>query len=176
MAKDKSKSVVLSLKTHLAKATIDTWYTDFKKRQINITSQRTNMSNTIIHTQNIQTKAEWKTIHQQSISHYKTIKSCGSILINLQTGHDIYILACTYVNDFLHTRMHRWASTHIILTSVYTAHTPSCKYKHLQSYLLIKEQTEHDIGEVCMISSDWYNANTVKNNNDIIIKAHYEIS
>ena len=61
-------------------------------------------------------------------------------------------------------------------TSVYTAHTSICKYKHLQSYLLIKEQTEHDIGEVCMISSGWYNANTVKNNNDIIIKAHYEIS
>ena len=41
---------------------------------------------------------------------------------------------------------------------------------------LIKEQTEHNIGEVCINSLGWYDANTVKNNNVIIIKAYYEIS
>ena len=60
MAKDKSKSVVLEI--HLAKATIYTWYTDQRlkkrKRQINIASQRTTMSNAIIHTHNIHRKAE----------------------------------------------------------------------------------------------------------------------
>ena len=42
MAKDKSKSVVLSLKTHLAKVTIDTWYTDLKKKadQHNLTENK----------------------------------------------------------------------------------------------------------------------------------------
>ena len=55
MAKDKSKSLVLTI--HLAKATMYTLYTDFKKRrQINIDVQRTNTSNAIIHTHNKYTK------------------------------------------------------------------------------------------------------------------------
>ena len=43
---------------------------------------------------------------------------------------------------------------------------------------LIKEQTEHYAGEVCINSLGWYDANTVKNNIIIIIiiKAYYEIS
>ena len=41
---------------------------------------------------------------------------------------------------------------------------------------LIKEQTEHNIGEVCINSVGWYDANTVKNKMIIIIKAYYEIS
>ena len=45
---------------------------------------------------------------------------------------------------------------------------------------LIKEQTEHNIGEVSINSLGWYDANTVKNTMIIIIiiitKAYYEIS
>ena len=42
---------------------------------------------------------------------------------------------------------------------------------------LIKEQTEHNIGEVCINSFGWYDANTVKNKIIIIIiKAYHEIS
>ena len=78
-----------------------------KKRQINIASQRTIMSNAIIHTHNIQRKAEWKTIHEQSISHYQIIHSYWSILVRIQTGHGIHMLACTYVHDFTHARIHR---------------------------------------------------------------------
>ena len=64
------------------------------------------MSNAIIHTHNIQEKQSEK-IHEQSISHYQTINSYRLILINIQTGHGIPILACTYVHDFTHARMHR---------------------------------------------------------------------
>ena len=39
---------------------------------------------------------------------------------------------------------------------------------------VIKEQTEHTIGEVCINSLGWCDSNTVKNK--IIIKAYYEIS
>ena len=57
-------------------------------------------------------------------------------------------------------------------TSVYTAHI------HLQmqtpiNISLIKEQTEHNIGEVCINSLGWYDANTVKNK-IIIIKKERE--
>ena len=42
---------------------------------------------------------------------------------------------------------------------------------------LIKEQTEHNIGEVCIDSLGWYDANTVKNRiTIIIIMAYHEIS
>ena len=44
------------------------------------------------------------------------------------------------------------------------------------SLIIIKEQTEHNIGEVCINSLGWYDANTVKNKMIIIIKAYYEIS
>ena len=75
MARDKkSKSIVL--KVHLAKATIYTWFTDLKKKKADQHSltEKKNMSNAIVHTHNIQRKAEWKTIHKQSIGHYQTIK------------------------------------------------------------------------------------------------------
>ena len=61
-------------------------------------------------------------------------------------------------------------------TSVYTAHI------HLQmqtpiNISLIKEQTEHNIGEVCINSLGWYDTNTIKNEIIMItIKAYYEIS
>ena len=60
-------------------------------------------------------------------------------------------------------------------TSVYTAHI------HLQmqtpiNISLIKEQTKHNIGEVCINSLACYDANTVKNKMIIIIKAYYEMS
>ena len=133
MAKDQSKSVVLSWKFTLLKLQ----YVHGilikkrkKRRQINIASQRTNMSNAIIYTHNIQRKAEWKTTHEQSNSHYQTINSYRSILISIQTehqtinsyrsvlisiqtGYSIHIIACIYMHDFTHTRMHRWASAHI---------------------------------------------------------------
>ena len=65
------------------------------------------MSNTTIHTHNIHRKAELKTIHEQSISHYQTINSYRLILISIQTDHGIHILACTYVHDFTHAGKHR---------------------------------------------------------------------
>ena len=66
------------------------------------------MSNAIIHTHNIQRKAEGKTMHEKSISHYQTINSYRSILISIQTDQGIHILAChVYVHDFTHARMHK---------------------------------------------------------------------
>ena len=152
------------------------------------------MSNVIIHTHNIQRKAEWKTIHEQSISHYQTINSYRSILISIQidhqtinkprsilisiqTDHGMHILACTYTCMISRTQecTEELPRTCHVDTSVYTAHTSICKYKHLRS--LVKEQTEHNIGEVCINSLGWYDANTVKNKIiTIIIKAYYEIS
>ena len=149
-----------------------------KRRQINIASQRTNMSNAIIYTHNIQRKAEWKTIHEQSISYYQTINSYRSVLISIQTGHGIHKLACTHVHDFTHARMHRWASAHICTyICVYGTHI----YLQIQTPInisLVKEQTGNNIGEVCINSLGWYDANTVNNNIIIIIiiKAYYEIS
>ena len=151
------------------------------------------MSNAIIYTHNIQRKAEWKTTHEQSLSHYQTINSYRSILISIQTehqtinsyrsvlisiqtGYSIHILACTYVHDFTHARMHRWASAHIC---TYICVYGSNIYLQIQTPInmpLIKEQTEHNDGEVCINSSGWYDANTVKNIIIIMIKAFYEIS
>ena len=72
--------------------------------------------------------------------------------------------------------MHRWASAHICrYICVYGTHI----YLQIQTPVnisLIKEQTEHNIGEVCINSLDWYDANTAKNKIIIIIKASYEIS
>ena len=65
------------------------------------------MSNAIIHTHNTQRKAESIKTHGQSIRHCQTINSYRSILISIQTGHGIHILAYTYVHDFTHARMHR---------------------------------------------------------------------
>ncbi|WP_419636398.1 hypothetical protein [Thiolapillus sp.] len=61
-------------------------------------------------------------------------------------------------------------------TSVYTAHTTYLQIQTPINISLIKEQTEHNIGEVCINSLGWYDANTVKNKIIIIIKAYYEIS
>ena len=164
---------------HLAKATIYTWYTDIliflslkkgeKRLQINIASQRTNMSNALVHTDNIQRKAEWEPVHKQSISHYKAIDSYRWILISVQAGQGIHIFACTYVHNFMHARMHRWASSHICTyTCVYSTHI-NMQIQTPINISLIKEQTEHDIDEVCINSLGWYNANTVKNDMMIIL-------
>ena len=136
-----------------------------------------NMSNAIIHTHNIKRKAEWKTIHEQNISHYQTINRYRPILISLQTYHCIRLLACTYVHDFKHARMHRWASANICPNiCVCGTHI----YLQIQTPInisLIKEQTEHNIGEVCINSLGWYDTNTIKNEIIMItIKAYYEIS
>ena len=97
------------------------------------------------------------------------------ILISIQTDHGIHILACTYVHDFTHARMHGWASAHICTyICVYGIHI----YLQIQTPIdtsLLKEQTEHTIGEVCINSLGWYDANTVKNRMIIIINAYYEI-
>ena len=117
-----------------------------------------------------------KNIHEQSISHYQTINSYRSIPISIQTDHGIHILACTYVHGFTHAKMHRCASEHICrYVCVYGTHI----YLQIQTPIyisLIKEQTEHNIGEVCINSLGWYDANTVKNVMIIVIKAYYEIS
>ena len=65
------------------------------------------MSNAIIHTNNPQGKAELITTHKQSIRHYQTINSYRSVLISIQTGHGVHILAYTYVHDFTQARIHR---------------------------------------------------------------------
>ena len=113
-------------------------------------------------------------MHEQSISHYQTINSYRSILISIQTDHGIHILACTYVHDFTHARVHRWATAHIC---TYICAFGTHIYLQIQTPInisLIKEQTEHTIGEVCINSLGWCDSNTVKNK--IIIKAYYEIS
>ena len=132
------------------------------------------MSNAIMHTHNIHRKAEWKTTHELSISHYQTINSYRLILISIQTDHGVHILACTYVHDFTHARKHRCASAHVCrYICVYGTHI----YLQIQTPInisLIKEQTEHNIGEVCINSLGWYDARTVTNNIIItIIKAYY---
>ena len=82
-----------------------------------------------------------KTTHEQSTRHYQTINSYRLILISKQTGHGV---VCT------DERVHSY-----IRTPVYTAHTPTCKYKHLYMFL-IAEQNEHNIGEVRInICTSW---------------------
>ena len=103
MAKDKSKSLVLTI--HLAKATMYTLYTDFKKRrQINIDLQRTYTSNPIKETQK---QAVSIATHEQSTRHHQSMHSFRLVLISTQTGHGVHILVYTYVHDFTHTSMHR---------------------------------------------------------------------
>ena len=61
--------------------------------------------------------------------------------------------------------------------SMYTAHTSTCMQIQTPiNIYLIKEQTEHNIGGLCINSLGWYDANAVKNDIIMIIKAYYEIS
>ena len=80
------------------------------------------------------------------------VNSYRLILINVQTGHGIHVLAYTYVHDFTQARMHRWASAHICThICVYGIHI----YLQIQSSMymsLIKEQNEHNISEVSLSS------------------------
>ena len=81
------------------------------------------------------------------------------------------------MHDFTHARMHRWASALICrYMCVHGGHI----YLHIETPVnipFIKEQTEHNIGEVCINSLGWYDVSTVKNIIIIImIKGYYEIS
>ena len=164
MAKDKIKSVVL--KIHLATAINNTYMVYWLKKkkkadQHSLTENRHVKRN--IHTHNTRRKAESITTHEQSIKHHQTINGYRSILIRVRTGHDIHILAYPYVHDLTDAKMHRWFSAHTCThICVYGIHI----YLQIETSInlsLIKEQTEHNIGEVCINSLGWYDANTVKN-------------
>ena len=66
----------------------------------------------------------------------------------------------------MHARMHRYASAH---TCRYSCVYGTRIYLQIQTPInicLIQKQTEHNIGEVCINSLGWYDANTVNDNDN----------